>query len=193
MVHIHIAEHLYPEGEAGRIDLNNLQRAAQVTLEYLHPQEQVDCSIVITGDAGIQDYNRQYRQIDKPTDVLSFPSGEVDPAARRRSSPVREPPIGCGTAAAGRARRAAPGRLRPCAERSASQNDRRPIRNPRPVRSAHRPPANVNFTKLEETATSGGFVSRNEVKHPLLGSDTNQGKIIVNRRCFSGGANLPIH
>jgi len=84
MVHIHIAENLYPEGEAGRIDLNDLQRAAQITLEYLHPQEQVDCSIVITGDAGIQDYNRQYRQIDKPTDVLSFPSGEVDPDVGRR-------------------------------------------------------------------------------------------------------------
>jgi probable rRNA maturation factor len=84
MVHIHIAEHIYPEGDAGRIDLQNLQRAAQKTLEYLLPQEQVDCSIVLTDDAGIQDYNKRYRQVNKPTDVLSFPADTVDPDVDRR-------------------------------------------------------------------------------------------------------------
>jgi len=36
-------------------------------------------SILLTGDAEIQRLNRQFRQQDKPTDVLSFPS--ADPSA----------------------------------------------------------------------------------------------------------------
>ena len=32
-----------------------------------------DLCIVLTGDSEIQDLNRQYRELDKPTDVLSFP------------------------------------------------------------------------------------------------------------------------
>jgi len=83
MVHIHLADQLNLEVGAGRIDLKKLQRAAQVTLEYLHPQDEVDCSIVITDDPGIQEYNQQYRKIDRPTDVLSFPSDTVDPDSDR--------------------------------------------------------------------------------------------------------------
>ena len=84
MVHIHIADQLNLEGAADRLDLENLQRAAQKSLEYLHPQEEVDCSVVITDDTGIQDYNKQYRKIDKATDVLSFPSQDIDPDVDRR-------------------------------------------------------------------------------------------------------------
>lgn len=39
-----------------------------------------DCSVIVTDDESVQYYNSVYRGIDKPTDVLSFESHEVDPA-----------------------------------------------------------------------------------------------------------------
>lgn len=38
-----------------------------------------DLTVVLTGAAQIQALNRDFLGIDAPTDVLSFPSGEVDP------------------------------------------------------------------------------------------------------------------
>src|SRR2546423_14084003 len=43
------------------------------TLETAHVTQPVALSLVITGDEEIQRLNAQYRQQDKPTDVLSFP------------------------------------------------------------------------------------------------------------------------
>ena len=41
--------------------------------------EDVDLSIVIDDDANLQELNREYREIDAPTDVLSFSLNEKDP------------------------------------------------------------------------------------------------------------------
>jgi probable rRNA maturation factor len=53
--------------------INVIKRAVNMTLCY----EQVDVpciiSVLITDDEGIKNYNYEYRGIDKPTDVLSFP------------------------------------------------------------------------------------------------------------------------
>lgn len=38
-----------------------------------------DSSLVFTNDDEIQFLNREYRGVDAPTDVLSFPSDEIDP------------------------------------------------------------------------------------------------------------------
>lgn len=38
-----------------------------------------EVSIVLADDAELRELNRQYLDVDAPTDVLSFPSGEVDP------------------------------------------------------------------------------------------------------------------
>jgi probable rRNA maturation factor len=38
-----------------------------------------DASIVFTDDMEIHQLNKDYREIDQPTDVLSFPSEEIDP------------------------------------------------------------------------------------------------------------------
>jgi len=61
------------------VDKSILQRAAQLTLELTNPADKSDLSIVIGNDAFLQKLNDKYRHIDAPTDVLSFPSGEVDP------------------------------------------------------------------------------------------------------------------
>jgi len=42
------------------------------TLEEAHIQQPVVLTLLITDDNGIRDMNKQYREQDKPTDVLSF-------------------------------------------------------------------------------------------------------------------------
>ena len=38
-----------------------------------------EVDVYVTGDAGIQELNREMRQVDRPTDVLSFPEFELMP------------------------------------------------------------------------------------------------------------------
>ena len=38
-----------------------------------------EVDVYVTGDAGIQELNREMRQVDRPTDVLSFPEFELTP------------------------------------------------------------------------------------------------------------------
>jgi probable rRNA maturation factor len=51
----------------------DVEQVLQQTLQALHIPQVVTLTVVISGDAEIQALNRQYRQQDKPTDVLSFP------------------------------------------------------------------------------------------------------------------------
>ena len=50
-----------------------LEQVITRTLEAAHVTQPVTLSLLITGDEEIQALNEQYRQQDKPTDVLSFP------------------------------------------------------------------------------------------------------------------------
>ena len=84
MIHIHSGEAFARGGDLQEVDIKALESAARVALEHLDLQESVDLSIVIMDDIGIQEYNRRYRGLDKPTDVLSFPSGAIDPDLERR-------------------------------------------------------------------------------------------------------------
>jgi probable rRNA maturation factor len=61
------------------VEKSILLQAAQLTLELTKGDNKSDLSIVIGNDALLQSLNLNYRQVDAPTDVLSFPSGEVDP------------------------------------------------------------------------------------------------------------------
>lgn len=54
-----------------------LERSALEVLQYANING--DASVVLTGDEQLRELNAQYLGIDSPTDVLSFPSGEVDP------------------------------------------------------------------------------------------------------------------
>lgn len=51
---------------------------------HLQIQNDLDLSIVIDSDEFIQCLNRDFRGLDEPTDVLSFPSDEIDPQTNRR-------------------------------------------------------------------------------------------------------------
>jgi probable rRNA maturation factor len=73
MVHLEI-EAGYPIDDPGQ-----LGRAAQATLEHQGAGEEVDLSIVISGDERLRQLNSQYLGVDAPTDVLSFPGEFTDP------------------------------------------------------------------------------------------------------------------
>ena len=42
-------------------------------LEWEHFPYEAEVNLTLTDNSGIHEINRQYRQIDRPTDVLSFP------------------------------------------------------------------------------------------------------------------------
>lgn len=50
----------------------------RITIQGVDPNRETDASLVITDDAQIRELNRQFRKMDKETDVLSFPSDEID-------------------------------------------------------------------------------------------------------------------
>jgi len=56
-----------------------IRRAALAVLKAEEVDEPCDLSVLLTDDEGIHVINREFRQVDKPTDVLSFPMGDVDP------------------------------------------------------------------------------------------------------------------
>ena len=60
-----------------------LERAARLALD-LSGVPAADLTVVVTGDAQIQTLNRDFLEIDAPTDVLSFPADEPDPETGRR-------------------------------------------------------------------------------------------------------------
>lgn len=53
-------------------------KASQASLQELNPDRETDVTLVITDDTQIRELNRQFREMDQETDVLSFPSDEVD-------------------------------------------------------------------------------------------------------------------
>ena len=66
------------------IESELVERAANATLEHESIPDDSDLTIVLTDDEQLQDLNRDYRDVDAPTDVLSFPASEADPETGRR-------------------------------------------------------------------------------------------------------------
>ena len=64
-------------GVGKKVDPRTIRRRAERLLTYLNLNN-ATVSIVLTNDTFIQELNRTYRNIDKPTDVLSFPMKEGD-------------------------------------------------------------------------------------------------------------------
>jgi probable rRNA maturation factor len=61
------------------ISPDSIEKAVSAVMDLMKVDEKHDITVVITVDNQIQDLNRQFRQIDTSTDVLSFGSGEMDP------------------------------------------------------------------------------------------------------------------
>lgn len=60
---------------ASEIDAGDIARAVEKTL-HRQGMHSAEVTVYITDDETVRDLNRQYRQIDAPTDVLSFASQE---------------------------------------------------------------------------------------------------------------------
>lgn len=73
MIHVVIEPSL-----AGPVPDGALERAATEVL-LVAGSAPADLSIALTDDAHIRALNRDYLGHDSPTDVLSFPAGEIDP------------------------------------------------------------------------------------------------------------------
>lgn len=62
------------------VDLASVERAAHAALHMESVPSDASLSVVITDDDEIQSLNRQFRDIDAPTDVLSFADDAPTPA-----------------------------------------------------------------------------------------------------------------
>ena len=59
------------------------EQAAQAVFMQQEISDELDLTIVVTSSEEIQSLNEQFMGISAPTDVLSFPSSEVDPDTGR--------------------------------------------------------------------------------------------------------------
>jgi probable rRNA maturation factor len=74
MIHVEIDEEF-----SGKVKATLLKRAANETLKHDGKASNTELTIVVTDDTNLRRLNQQFLGIDAPTDVLSFPSGEIDP------------------------------------------------------------------------------------------------------------------
>ena len=60
-----------------------IKAAARAVLEAEQVEGPWELSVLLTDDEGIHAINKEFRDVDKPTDVLSFPMGDTDPETGR--------------------------------------------------------------------------------------------------------------
>ena len=61
------------------IDTEILEQAAQETLRHQSAPAEAELTLVLTDDEQLRQLNHEFLGVDAPTDVLSFPSSELDP------------------------------------------------------------------------------------------------------------------
>lgn len=68
---------VYFENELNELLPDNYQEIVtdiiEASLDYLKCPYECELNVIFTDDSGIQEINSEYRNIDSPTDVLSFP------------------------------------------------------------------------------------------------------------------------
>ena len=62
---------------------DRIKTAARAVLDAETVRGPCELSVLLTDDEGIHIINKEYRNVDRPTDVLSFPLGDTDPETGR--------------------------------------------------------------------------------------------------------------
>jgi len=66
------------------ISIELAEKAANAALTHQSAPANADLTIVLTDDDQLHELNLQWMGVDAPTDVLSFPSDEIDPESGNR-------------------------------------------------------------------------------------------------------------
>lgn len=77
MINFQIAEGLPADDIV--IFQERLRSAGEKALQLTNSAPDCEISLVMVGNEQIRELNRQYLGIDAPTDVLSFPAGDINP------------------------------------------------------------------------------------------------------------------
>jgi probable rRNA maturation factor len=75
-----------PASLAAGVDQDGLETVLQAGARMLKVPDETVTVLTLTGDAHLQEYNRRYRGLDEPTDVLAFAAQEK-PADQRFQAP----------------------------------------------------------------------------------------------------------
>lgn len=71
-----------------------IQRAISAALREEKVPDDCEVSVLLTDNEGIHELNRDYRGVDRPTDVLSFPANELSPGEFDADLYERDPETG---------------------------------------------------------------------------------------------------
>ena len=71
-----------------------IQRAISAALREEKVPDDCEVSVLLTDNEGIHELNRDYRGVDRPTDVLSFPANELSPGEFDADLCERDPETG---------------------------------------------------------------------------------------------------
>jgi probable rRNA maturation factor len=76
-----------PAGLASGVDLKRLERTLDVGARVMEVAQDALVVVTLTGDDHVREYNRRYRGLDEPTDVLAFASQEKPTDQRFQAPP----------------------------------------------------------------------------------------------------------
>lgn len=96
-----------PASLASGVDLEGLTALLQAGARMLKVDDETVTVLTLTGDEHLREYNRRYRGIDEPTDVLAFAAQEKPSDQRFQAPPGTEHWLGDIVIALPRARRQA--------------------------------------------------------------------------------------
>ncbi len=65
-----------------------IESAVRAALDYEKVEQGCDVCIIVTDDENIRELNREHREIDRATDVLSFPMLDLRPGEKIEVSPL---------------------------------------------------------------------------------------------------------
>ena len=79
MIYFRISPDILSKDVQNAFDQELLRVAAEKTIDAVNPSREVSLTIALDNDETLRELNRQFRDIDATTDVLSFSSNEIDP------------------------------------------------------------------------------------------------------------------